>query len=119
MQEAYNRTAVVHPFSFVATDGPAWGLGPTCHLTGAPVTTCKENAPPLAPMSRLLDCRTSAAVRGSPARDPTVPIKGNDHGTVSRGTGATVDMAKSGPAVIAATDARKRRSNHLQACILS
>jgi hypothetical protein len=85
MQEACNRAAVVHPFSFVAIDGPAWGLGPTCHVTGAPVTTCKETAPPLAPMSRLLDCRTSAATRGSPACDPTVPIKCDDHGSVSRG----------------------------------
>jgi hypothetical protein len=85
MQEACNRTAVVHPFSFVATDGPAWGLGPTCHVTGTPVTTCKETAPPLAPMSCLLDCRTSAAIRGSPVHDPIVPIKCNDHGSVSHG----------------------------------
>jgi hypothetical protein len=119
MQEACNRTTVVHPFGSVATDGPAWRPGPTFHVTGVPVTTCKETAPPLAPMPRLLDCRTSAAVRGSPARDPTVPIKGDDHGSVSRGTGATVDMAKSGPAVIAATGVQKRRSNHLQARILS
>jgi hypothetical protein len=31
------------------------------------------------------------------------------------GIGATADMAKSGLAVIAATDVRKQRSNHLQA----
>jgi hypothetical protein len=36
-------------------------------------------------MSCLLDRRTSAATRGSPARDPTVPIECNDHGSVSRG----------------------------------
>jgi hypothetical protein len=84
MQEACNRTAVVHPFSFVATDGLAWGLGPTCHVTGTPVTTCKETAPPLAPMPRLLDYRTIAAIRGRPARDPTVPIKCDDHWSVSR-----------------------------------
>jgi hypothetical protein len=57
----------------------------TCHVTGAPVTTCKETAPPHAPMPRLLDCRTSVVTRGSPARDPTVPIKCNDHGSLSRG----------------------------------
>jgi hypothetical protein len=84
-QEACNRTTVVHPFGFVASGGPAWSPGPTCHVTSASVTTCKGTAPPLALMSRLLDCRTSAAVRGSPARDPTVPIKCNDHGSVSRG----------------------------------
>jgi hypothetical protein len=75
----------VHPFGFVAFGGPAWRPGPTCHVTGATVTTCKETAPPLVPMSRLLDCRTSAATRGSPARDPTVSIECNDHGSVSRG----------------------------------
>jgi hypothetical protein len=36
-------------------------------------------------MPRLLDCGTSTATRGSPARDPTVPIEYNDHGSVSRG----------------------------------
>jgi hypothetical protein len=75
----------VHPFGSVASSGPAWRPGLTCHVTGATVTTCKETAPPLAPMPRLLDCRTSAATRGSPGRDPTVPIKCNDHGSVSRG----------------------------------
>jgi hypothetical protein len=84
MQEARNRTMVVHPFGFVASSGPAWRPGPTCHVTGATVTMCKETAPPLAPMSRRLDCRTSAATRGSPARNPTVPIECNDHGSVSR-----------------------------------
>jgi hypothetical protein len=74
----------VHPFGFVASGGPAWRPGPTCHVTGATVTTCKETAPPLAPMSRLLDCRTSAATRSSP-RDPAVPIECNDHGSVSHG----------------------------------
>jgi hypothetical protein len=40
----------------------------------------QETAPPLAPMTRLLDCGTGAASRGSPAHDPTVPIEHNDHG---------------------------------------
>ena len=84
-QGAYNRTTVVHPFGFVASGGSARRPGPACHATSATVTACKETAPPLAPMSRLLDCRTSAATRGSPARDPTVPIKCDDHGSVSHG----------------------------------
>jgi hypothetical protein len=33
----------------------------------------------------LLDCGTSTTTRGSPARDPTVPIECNDHESVSRG----------------------------------
>jgi hypothetical protein len=70
-------------------------------------------------MPRLLDCGTSVATRGSPAHDPTVPIEHNDHGSVSRGGGATVDMAKSGSAVIAAADEQKQRSNCLQARVPS
>jgi hypothetical protein len=85
MQEARNRTTVVHPFGFVASSGPAWRPRPTCHVTSATVTTCKETAPPLTPMPHLLDCRTSAATRGSPACDPTAPIECNDHGSVSHG----------------------------------
>jgi hypothetical protein len=75
----------VHPFSFDASGGPARRPGPTCHVTGASVTACKETAPPPAPMLRLLDCGTSAATQGSPARDPTVPIKCGDHGSLSHG----------------------------------
>jgi hypothetical protein len=85
MQVACNRTAIVHPFDFVASGGPAWRPRPACHVTGATVTACKETTPPLAPMPCLLDCGTSAATRGSPAHDPTVPIECNDHGSVSRG----------------------------------
>jgi hypothetical protein len=59
--------------------------GPTRHVTGTTVTACKETAPPLAPMPRLLDCGTSATTRGNPTRDPTVPMECNDHGSVSRG----------------------------------
>jgi hypothetical protein len=75
----------MHPFGFVASGGPAWRPGPTCHVTGATITTFKETTPPLAPMPRLLDCKTSAATRGSLVHDPTVPIECNDHGSVSHG----------------------------------
>jgi hypothetical protein len=79
----------------------------------------QEATPPLAPMLRLLDCGTSTATQGSPAHDPTVPIKGDGHGSVSRGVGTTVGMVKSGPAVTAAADERKQRPNHLQARVPS
>jgi hypothetical protein len=75
----------MHPFGPVTSSGPAWRPGPTCHVTGATVTACKETAPPLALIPRLLDCGTSTTTRGSPARDPTVPIECNDHGSVNRG----------------------------------
>jgi hypothetical protein len=45
----------------------------------------RETAPPLAPISRLLDCGTSAATRGDPVHDPTVPTEHIDHGSVSCG----------------------------------
>jgi hypothetical protein len=79
----------------------------------------REATPPLTPMLRLLDCGTSTATRGSPAHDPTVPIKGDGHGSVSRGVGTTVGMVKSGPAVTAAADERKQWSNRLQARVPS
>jgi hypothetical protein len=47
----------------------------------------QKTAPPLAPMSRLLDCGTSAATRGSPARDPTVPIEARAHMSCNRRAG--------------------------------
>jgi hypothetical protein len=119
MQGACNRTAVMHPFGFVTSGGPARRPGPTYNVTKATVTTCKETAPPPAPMLCLLDCGTSAATRGSPARDPTVPIKCSDHGSVSRRVGTTVDMAKSGPTITATIDEREQWSNHPQARILS
>jgi hypothetical protein len=40
-------------------------------------------------------------------------------GQSAAGGGVTVDMAKSGPAVIAAADERKQRSNRLQARVPS
>jgi hypothetical protein len=82
---ACNRAMVMHPFGFVTSGGPARGPSPTYHATGATATTCDEIAPPPAPMPRLLDCGTSTTTRGGPARDPTVPIKGDGHGSVSRG----------------------------------
>jgi hypothetical protein len=82
---ACNRTTVMHPFGFVTSGGPARRPGPTYHATGATVTTCEETAPPHVPIPRLLDCRTGVATRGGPARDPTMPIKGDGHGSVSLG----------------------------------
>jgi hypothetical protein len=82
MQAACNRTKGAHPF-----DSDASSVGAQAH------TSCnqrvgyyvREATPPLAPVPRLLDCGTSAATRGDPAHDPTVPTKHIDHGSVSRG----------------------------------
>jgi hypothetical protein len=39
----------------------------------------RETAPPLAPISRLLDCGTSVMTRGNPAHGPTVPTEHIGH----------------------------------------
>jgi hypothetical protein len=82
MQVACNRTVVAHPFGFIAS-GMEAQAHTSCNLRAGYYV--QETAPPLALMSRLLDCGTGAATRGSPAHDPTVPIEHNDHGSVSRG----------------------------------
>jgi hypothetical protein len=81
MQVACNRTAVAHPFGFVASGMEAQAHTSCNRRAGYYV---QEIAPPPVPMPRLLDCGTGAATRGSPARDPMVPIECNDHGSVSR-----------------------------------
>jgi hypothetical protein len=82
MRVACNRTAKAHPFGFVASSMKAQAHTSCNRRAGYYV---QETAPPLAPMPRLLDCRTSAATRGNPAHGPTVPIEHIDHGSVSRG----------------------------------
>jgi FAD/FMN-containing dehydrogenase len=79
----------------------------------------QEATPPLTPMLRLLDCETSTATRGTPAHDPTVPIKGDGHGSVSRRVGTTDGMVKSGSAVTAAADERRQQSSRMQARVPS
>jgi hypothetical protein len=119
MQVACNHTTIVHPFDFVASSDPAWRPSPTRHVTGAPVTTCKKlhrhlrqchvfsTAEPVPRLEAALrvtqQCQLSATITGQSAA----------------GIGTTVDMAKSGPTVIAATDEWKQRSNRLQARVPS
>jgi hypothetical protein len=82
MQVACNRTAVARPFGFVASGIEAQAHTSCNRRAGYYV---QETAPPLVPISCLLDCGTDAATRGNPAHDPTVPIEHNDHGSISRG----------------------------------
>jgi hypothetical protein len=82
MQVACNRTTGTHPFDFDASGMEAQAHTSCNRRAGYYV---RETAPPLAPMSHLLDCGTSAATRGNPARGPTVPVERIDHGSVSRG----------------------------------
>jgi hypothetical protein len=82
MQVACNRTTRAHPFDFDASSMEAQAHTSCNRRAGYYV---REAAPPLAPIPRLLDCGTSAATRGNPARGPTVPAEHIDHGSVSRG----------------------------------
>jgi hypothetical protein len=82
MQAACNCTKWTHPFDFDASS-----MGAQAH------TSCnrragyyvRETAPPLAPVPRLLDCRTGASTRGNPAHGPTVLTEHIGHGSVHRG----------------------------------
>jgi hypothetical protein len=96
-----------------ASSHPAWMPRPTRHVTGAPVTTCKQlhrhlrqclASSTVEPVSRL-----EATLRMAQRCQSSTTIMGR---SAAEG-GATVDMAKSGPAVMAAADERKWRSNRL------
>jgi hypothetical protein len=82
MQVACNRTAEAHPFNFDASSMEAQAHT-SCNRHASYYV--RETAPPIAPMPRLLDWGTSAAIRGNPAHGPTVPIEHIGHGSVSRG----------------------------------
>jgi hypothetical protein len=82
MQAACNHTKGAHPFNFDASSMEAQAHTSCNRRAGYYV---RETAPPLAPVPRLLDCRTSAATRGDPAHGPTVPTEHIGHGSVSRG----------------------------------
>jgi hypothetical protein len=82
MQVACNRTTETHPFDFDASSMEAQAHTSCNRRAGYYV---RKTAPPLAPMSHLLDCGTSAATRGNPVHGPTVPTEHIGHGSVSRG----------------------------------
>jgi hypothetical protein len=82
MQVACNRTTGTRPFDFDASSMEAQAHTSCNRRAGYYV---RKTAPPLTPMSRLLDCGTGAATRGNPAHGPTVPTKRIGHGSVSRG----------------------------------
>jgi hypothetical protein len=81
MQVACNRTTETHPFDFDASSMEAQAHTSCNRRAGYYV---RKTAPPLAPMSCLLDCGTGAATRGNPAHGPTMPTEHIGHGSVSR-----------------------------------
>jgi hypothetical protein len=82
MQLACNCTTGTHPFDFDASSMKAQAHTSCNRRAGHYV---RKTAPPLAPIPRLLDCRTDATTRGNPAHGPTVPTEHIGHGSVSRG----------------------------------
>jgi hypothetical protein len=105
-----------HPFDFDASSMEAQAHTSCNWRAGYYV---RETAPPLALVPRLLDCGTDAATRGNPVHGSIEQTKHIGHGSVSHGEGATVDMAKSGPVVMAAAGGWKQRSSRLQAHVPS
>ena len=96
-----------------------WRPRPTSHVTGAPVTTCEKLHRHLRQYRAFLTeepvPRLEATLRMAQQGQPSTSITGQS----AAGEGATVDMAKSGPTVMAAAGERKRRSNRLQAHVPS
>jgi hypothetical protein len=81
-----------------------WPSSSHCHLRQCRASSTTKQVPRLeATLRTAQQCRPSAPVTGQSAA----------------GEGATVDMAKSGPAVMAAAGGRKQQSNCLQAHVPS
>jgi hypothetical protein len=116
MQAACNCTTEMHPFDFDASSVEAqahtscnWRASCYVRKTAPPLTPTRassttEPAPRLEATLRMVQqCQPSTSVTGQSAA----------------GKGATIDMAKCGPAVMAAAGGRKQQSNHLQAHVPS
>jgi hypothetical protein len=60
VREACKHPTTERPLSSAITGGPTQGPRPTRHVTGTPVTVCKEAAPPPAPMPCLIGTVTDS-----------------------------------------------------------
>jgi hypothetical protein len=98
---------------------PAWRPRPTRHVTDASVTTCEKLHHHLRQYRAFLTAepvlRLEATLCMAQQCQPSTSVTGQS----AAGEGATVDMAKSGPAVMAAAGGRKQQSNRLQAHVPS
>jgi hypothetical protein len=98
---------------------PAWRPRPIRHVTGAPVTTCEKLH------CHLRQCRAFSTEEPVPRLEATLHMAQQCQpstsvtGQSAAGEGATVDMAKSGPTVMAAAGGRRQQSNRLQAHVPS
>jgi hypothetical protein len=116
MQVACNRTKGAHPFDF---DASSMGPRPTCHVTGAPVATCEKLHRHLRQYLAFSTAepvpRLGATLRMAQQCQPSTSVTCQS----AVGEGATVDMAKSGPAVMVVAGGPKQQSNRLQAHVPS
>jgi hypothetical protein len=102
-----------------ALSHPAWRPRPTRHVTGGPITMCKQ------PNRHLRQCRAFSTAKPVPRLEATLHMAQQCQssttimGQSAAGGGMMVDMAKSGPTVMAAAGERKRLSNRLQAHVPS
>jgi hypothetical protein len=98
---------------------PAWRPRPTRHVTSALVTTCEKLHRHLRQYRAFSTAepvpRLEATLRTAQQCQPSTSVMGQS----AVGEGATVDMAKSGPSVMAAAGGRKQQSNRLQAHVPS
>jgi hypothetical protein len=98
---------------------PAWRPRPTHHVTSAPVTTCEKLHRHLRQCRAFLTAepvpRLEATLRMARQCQPSTSVTGQS----VAGEGATVDMAKSGPVVMAAARGRRQQSSRLQAHVPS
>jgi hypothetical protein len=116
MQAACNCTTEMHPFDFDASSMEA-----QAHTSCNWRASCyvRKTAPPLTPMSRLLDYGTGATTRGNLRMAHQCQPSASVTSQSAARKGTTVDMVKSGPAVMAAAGGRKQQSNRLQAHVPS
>jgi hypothetical protein len=94
---------------------PAWRPRPTCHVTGAPVTTCEKlhrhSRQYRASSTAEPVLRLEATLRMTRQCQPSTSVTGQ----LAAGEGATVDTARNGPAVMAVAGGRKQQSSRQQA----
>jgi hypothetical protein len=95
------------------------GAQATRHVTGAPVTTCEKLHCHLRQCHAFSTAepvpRLEATLRMTQQCQPSTSVMGQS----AAGGGAIVDLAKSGPTVMAAAGERKQQSNRLQAHVPS
>jgi hypothetical protein len=98
---------------------PAWRPRPTRHVTGASVTTCEKLHRHLRQYRAFSTAEPVPRLKATPRMAQQCQPGASVTGQSAAGEGATVDMAKSGPAVMTAAGGRKQQLNRLQAHVPS